>query len=436
MVSQRLVIVALVLCFGTSQLRGEDSDRSWIVDNIQFARLSATGFDSDCECRLASCPACQKSGKYNGGEAYDAYADGIADETLADRAPVFDDSDLIASNYGATPGSRSAAPAMIGDFFGGTYKMTLPALHYSMGPSDPGPVNVPVGGGDRRFKLAENNSPFPVDRYFLNYNNFHNALTTVDGRQANLNRAVFGLEKTFYDGRCSLEVRVPFSNGLNADQINDSLGNNVATEFGNVAFAMKALLYGGPTLSFSAGMGLVIPTASDSQVFEQSGRLFLTVENRALYIQPFVGMLWTPNDRLFGQFITQFDFDATGNRVRFDGTGGSSGIIQDQTLLFLDASFGYWLYRNRYSDSRLTGIAPMFELHYSTTIDSSDVVADNLGDMVSNPNGSLQVLNVTGGLRVEIRGNSYLTFAGVAPLRGGADHLFDAEFAAQYVGLY
>ena len=78
----------------------------------------------------------------------------------------------------------------------------------------------------------------------------------------------------------------------------------------------------------------------------------------------------------------------------------------------------------------------MFELHYSTTIDPTDMVADNSGNMVNNPNGSLQVLNVTGGLRVEIHGDSYLTFAGVAPLRGGADHLFDAEFAVQYVGIY
>ncbi|MBI2479456.1 MAG: hypothetical protein HYV60_12730, partial [Planctomycetia bacterium] len=236
MVYQRLVILALALCFVTSRLRAEDGDRSWIVDNIRFAKLSATGFDSDCECRFASCPACQKSGKSNGGEGYGAYADGMAGEPLADPGLAFDDSDLIASNYGATPGSRSAAPAMIGDFFGGSYKMTLPTLHSSgSGPPDPGPVNVPVGGGDRRFKLAENNSPFPVDRYFLNYNNFHNALTTVDGRPANLNRAVVGLEKTFHDGQCSLEIRVPFANGLNANQINDPLANNVATEFGNVA---------------------------------------------------------------------------------------------------------------------------------------------------------------------------------------------------------
>jgi len=436
MVSQRLVIVALALCFVTSQLRAEDGDRSWIVDSIRFAKLSATGFDSDCECRFASCPACQKSGKCDGGKEYGPYADGMADETLADRAPVFDDYDLIASNYGATPGSSSAAPAMIGDFFGGAYTMTLPTLATGMGSNSVQEVNVPIGAGDRRFKLAENNSPFPTDRYFVNYNHFRNALLTLDGREANLDRAVFGLEKTFHDGQFSFEVRVPFANGLNSVQVSDSTANNVATEFGNIAFALKALLHRGPYVSWSAGLGMVIPTAEDSQVFGGFDELFLTVENEAFYLQPFLGMLWTPNDRLFGQFVTQLDFDTTGNRVNFVGTDQSSGVIRDQTLLFMDASFGYWLYRNQRSGGCITGVAPMLELHYTDTIEDSNRVGDSFGNALSNPNNRQDILNITGGCRFELFSRSYVTVAAVAPLKGGANHLFDAEVAVQYVGLY
>lgn len=427
MVTRKLALAALLISCAVAEARGQGND-TWIVDGIRYAKLSTVGFDTDCRCQLVTCSACQKPDSWNGGKDLAAPAEGMDD---AVGAPIDDQYDLIASNYGATPGSRSAAPAMIGDFFGGSYMMDLPTLTNGSGQ---GATNVPIAGGDRRFKLAENNSPFPVDRVFINYNRFHNALLTVDGRQANLNRAVFGLEKTFYDGLFSFEVRVPFANGLNADQVNASNANNVATEFGNIGFALKALLYSGPTVSWAAGTGLVIPTAAEGRVYDQSGQLFLTVENQAFYIQPFVGMLWTPNDRLFGLFITQLDFDTTGNRVRFQDQ--STGVIQDQTLLFMDASLGYWAYRNQFSDSCVTGIAPMIELHYSTTISGSDFVGDSSGNSISNPNGSLDVLNITGGLRFEMRGNKYLTFAGVAPLRDGANQLFDAEFAVQYVGLY
>jgi hypothetical protein len=165
-----------------------------------------------------------------------------------------------------------------------------------------------------------------------------------------------------------------------------------------------------------------------------------TVENEAFYLQPFVGMLWTPNERMFGQFLMQFDFDTNGNRVRFNGLAGSpSGVIQDQTLLFLDASFGYWLYRNPCSDGHITGIAPMLEIHHTTTLEDSDsfgVTGANGLNLFANPDNRLDVLNITGGVRVEVHGDRYLTVAAVAPLREGPEHLFDAEVAIQYVGLY
>ena len=454
MARSRLLLAALLFSFLSLHGVGQ-AEESWVVDGIQFGRLSTVGFGAGCDCQLASCPACQKPDEWDVERlppVTDSLGSDITAEPEADvEAELIPDNfDLISDSYGATPGSRSAAPAMIGDFFGAAYTMTFPSL----GPQATD-VNVPVGGGDRRFKLADGYNPVPVDRYFVNYNRFQNALLTVDGQSANLNRVVFGLEKTFHDGRCSFEVRVPFANGLNAVQqatlpVTGNNPNNVATEFGNIAFALKALLYEGPSVTWSAGLGMVIPSAEDSTVFDGFGSVVATVENNAFYVQPFCGMLWTPNERTFAQFMTQLDFDTTGNRVRIlDLAPGPSppasateGVIQDQTLLFLDASFGYWLYRDLWSGRHITGIAPIIELHYSGTLGGTDVVSTNtmspttLGDRFVNSAGGFDVLNITGGLRLEIHGDSYFTCAAVAPLRDGRDKLFDVEVALQYVGLY
>lgn len=437
MASRRAGLAAFLLFCVSSQLAGQEQG-SWVINEFQYANLSNASLGQDCNCQLVSCPACQKPDAWDDQSLAAPPADSMGSDA-AEPAPILDDYDLIASNYGATPGSMSARPAMIGDFFGGAYTMRLPDLQ-SMGTFQGAKhVNVPLAGGDRRFKIGENNSPFPVDRYFVNYNRFHNALLTADERQANLNRVVVGVEKTFHDGLCSFEIRLPFSNGLNSVQAFNSTANNVAGEFGNIAFALKGLLYQGQTVSWSAGLGMVIPTADNSEIFDESSRLFATVENQAFYLQPFAGMLWTPNDRLFAQFLMQFDFDTTGNRVRFDGLSGASGVVQDQALLFMDASFGYWLYRSPFSGGHITGIAPMLELHHTTTLEDSDsfsVTGVTGQNTFSNEANRLDVLNITGGVRIELHGNAYLTIAAVAPLREGLEHLFDTEVAAQYVGFY
>ncbi len=45
--------------------------------------------------------------------------------------------------------------------------------------------------------------------------------------------------------------------------------------------------------------------------------------------------------------------------------------MQDQSLLFLDMSVGYWVYRAQNAPF-LKGVAPMVELHYTTTLQSPD----------------------------------------------------------------
>ena len=92
---------------------------------------------------------------------------------------------------------------MIGDFFASNYEYTF-LSGPSIGNGSQGPTTVAVGGGDRRWKYADNNSPFPRNRVFYNFNHFHNAVRDVFGEERNVNRSLFGIEKTFCGGLTSV----------------------------------------------------------------------------------------------------------------------------------------------------------------------------------------------------------------------------------------
>ena len=402
--------------------------------------LASYQYDADCPgCRafLAGygsadsmhSPSCSCNAAMGDGGA--AGAAGVAGADGA-GAGGGDYQELLASDFGAGLGYESAAPGMIGDFFGSTLQMNIVSAGQVPGEF----TTIPQAGGDRRFKISENYSPFPVDRVFFNYNHFKNALLTADGRDANLDRGTFGAETTFFDRWWSLEFRLPVTSGLASDQFVIPNANNVSNELGNIAFALKRLLYQSDTLATSIGMGMVLPTGPDANLFDFSSLLTMTVENEAFYLQPFVGAWWTPNDRFFAQFAAQLDFDAHGNTVDFVRVGsGPEGVIQDQTLLFLDASFGYWLFHDPYGDGIVTGLAPMIEIHHNTTLTDADILVIG-SDTLTNPSNRLDVMNLTGAIRLELAGTSYLTMFGVAPLRTDEEKLFDAEFGVQYTRFY
>jgi hypothetical protein len=185
------------------------------------------------------------------------------------------------------------------------------------------------------------------------------------------------------------------------------------------------------------------------------------VENEAVHLQPFLGVLWQPNSRLYTQFFAQLDLDVNGNTTFLAPSAFSDinpedpqGVYHDQTLLFLDVSVGYWLYRNECARF-LTGIIPVVELHYSTTVQDTDFVTSTFsepgipgagndiiippeqlpGVVVSRGGIRTDVLNLTGGVHFNIGRMSTLTVAGVAPLRRGEDSveaLFDTEFVVQF----
>ena len=312
-------------------------------------------------------------------------------------------------------------------------------------------VDLPTAGGSRRVKIAENDSPIPVDRVFFNYNHFHNVFQLSEQlsfppglpptiRQVSIDRYTVGVEKTMADGQYSVELRLPF-NGTYDEQL-QTVGVD-GRNIGNLALVFKSLLYSDEALAIGAGLGLDTPTGGDT--IGRIGQTNIRFNNQALHVLPYIGFLvapgdptWGWNDGLFLSGFAQIDIATDGNSVNLLAPGAptaqSLGKFNEQNLAFLDLGLGYWLYRNPYAE-RLTGLSVVSELHYTTSLQNSDVLALNLGGgaiTVASRGNRFDVLNGTIGVQMLMFELSSLRVAGVFPLRSEDQRFFDSEVQVQF----
>jgi hypothetical protein len=300
-------------------------------------------------------------------------------------------------------------------------------------------ATVGIAGGDRRFKIAQDENPLPTDRVYFNYNHFQNPILDINGAKHNLDRFTFGIEKTIRDGLWSFGLRVPFAAGYNATQSVDPGAGLSATEFGDMSVVLKRALVQRERFALSAGLSMVFPTGSDFRIVDSTGTL-VEVWNESMHLGPFVGAILAPTDRLFFLAFGQMDFDTKGNTVLMRdavGTPGSLAVVDvfhDQTRGFLDFTAGYRLYEN--PNARfLTGVIPMVELHYTSTLTNMDFVDGPLGSIGATAvggDGRRDILNLTGGVNLQLGALSSLTLAGVFPLKTGLNREFDTEFVVQF----
>jgi hypothetical protein len=327
----------------------------------------------------------------------------------------------------------AGAPNMFGDSLGFPFFFTVPqdigALGRIVG-------NIPIAAGDGPTKIADDTSPLPMDRVFFDYNFFNNALLTANSDEIGLNRYSFGIEKTFFDGNASVEIKAPVDAGLNdvQDVAANTLGNE-GTVFGNLAVVPKLLLYSDGSLALAAGMAIGTPTAPNGEL-RISEFQDIRVQNQSVHLAPFLGMLVVPGQRWFSISYLQFDFDANGNGVDvIVGPQSFHGRLRDPTLMYADVSIGYWLYRDELRGGGgwlLRGVAPIVELHYTTTLQDAQGF-EAFGSGVTALQQRIDVLNLTAGLQFELGASSWLSVAGVAPLRTEpGDKLFDAEVVVQF----
>ncbi|MDA1051605.1 MAG: hypothetical protein O3C40_14140 [Planctomycetota bacterium] len=313
-------------------------------------------------------------------------------------------------------------PGMFGDFFGGGRPVSGP---------DTGPKGAPPRGGaaTRLVKISENYSPQPRNRVYATYHFFNDAL---DGSFGDVNRYAFGFEHLFWEDRWSFELRVPFAHTLASDQLDDPISSK-DTEFGNMTMLVKKAIWSDERTLLSTGLGVSVPTADDVRLFRPGDRrLILEIENRAVHLLPFLGLIMTPSEQLFIQGFTQLDIDTTGNPARGDLMAMNLhplGVVQDPTLLFLDLSVGYWMCEDS-SRPWITGFAPIVELHYATTLNDADLIKRS-GFLIGDLSRRYDILDFTFGMHVEFQEQFSLRPGIVIPLRTGDDRQFDYEVFLQ-----
>jgi hypothetical protein len=274
-------------------------------------------------------------------------------------------------------------------------------------------VPVPTRGS---FNIADNESPIPRDRVFTFWNYYNRLGFTPTGLNAPIttttttktngvdvqglpfvttttvttatpgaprvssNRETFGFEKTFLDGRASVELRAPLLQqgdggaGFGADNFGD------LTVIGKYAFILDRST--GNVLS--GGLAVTVPSSRSIPITD--GNFHDTL------IQPFVGYLWN-----FDQFFIQgFHSVAVPTDAR------------DVTILFNDLGVNYWLYRGS-PDRLLSVVVPTIEAHLTTPLNHR------------NFNGPIVVpdtLILTGGVHLGLFRNSTLSLGVATPVTG------------------
>ncbi len=296
--------------------------------------------------------------------------------------------------------------------------------------------NPGSGGVVGRTKIADDTSPIPRDRLMFDYSFFDDVPLAPGG--VNVHRFAPGFEKTFFDGQMSFEMKIPCAVTMDSTVVQDGGTDLSHGEFGDLALTIKALLIQWEHLALAGGLMISVPTARDANVVLADGTPLVRIANQSTHLAPFLGFLWTPNDRFFMQGFYQVNVEAGGCPVyvNLDGLGLQDvGTLRDTTYQYIDLGVGSWLYRQgtreagRERFNRLTGCAWTVEMHGSDSFAPTSPVA--AGNWRIGDSNSFDSWNLTVGAHLEFRDRSVLTLAYVDPV-WGRDRQFNGEFRLMF----
>jgi hypothetical protein len=255
----------------------------------------------------------------------------------------------------------------------------------------PGNVLVPIVTRGS-FKIAENESPRPQERVFINFNYLNTTNTFGPGAGSfDLYRETIGFEKTFLDGDASFGFRVPIiqKDGLSSISMNG---------FGDISLLLKfAALCDHQTGNVLSG-GLVVTAPSG-----RNPRLITGSDFNSTLLQPWVGFIY--------------------NEDRFYTHGFAAVIIpteaRDVTFLAGDLGAGYRLAQAR--GSIITAVVPTLEAHLNIPL--------NRGGVGSGLVGFPDQFITTAGVHLGLCHRAFLTFGAATPLFGPRP--FEFEYITQ-----
>ncbi len=283
------------------------------------------------------------------------------------------------------------------------------------GPIPPGLPNVArssITPSVRGLKITENQSPFPQDRVFFNFNYFYNVNKTLNNHfeapisGVNIWREIFGFEKTFNDGRGSVGLRLPLDTISAGSRPGVTGGLPVGgqyTSLGNLSIFMKHMLWYDPQAGHLLTAGFAItPQTAPSQF---AGAPYLLPTN-STELQPFLGYYFT-----LGRFYLHgFTAFAAPSNFRLP------------TYWYNDIGLGYYAYRSDDFDQLITAIVPTFEVHINDPINHRNPYS------VTDIYGAPDIVNLTYGVNFVLFGRGVLTGGLVTPVSGPRP--FDVEAVA------
>jgi hypothetical protein len=365
-------------------------------------------------------------------------------------------------------------------------------------------------------KIADNNSPIPRDRFGYRYHFYANT-NTITGYGTGPNDVAvdpfsfyveapntksydthlngFEFEKTFLGGLASVDVRLPIVTTSSSTQhlvFGRATGNpgiiptryevartplestgRYGTEMGNMQVILKGVLWQNENALLSGGLGVVLPTGSDTDLTVESNfggpaggtarrtRLF-HIENETWGLSPFLAGVYAPRGgRWFTQGFLEFEtpLNTTGGNHTLiisdsNSAGSPNGVysadfeLREQMLMHVSWSTGFWLLQNP-NAYWLRGVAPTLELHLTQSLTKGRSVTfpqDPFGSFFTNGlggeleipppvigrRGNVTFLDMTCGVTTLIGDRTTVATGFSVPLLSGSQHrTYDFEFQFQ-----
>jgi len=211
-------------------------------------------------------------------------------------------------------------------------------------------VKLPLAGRYSGVSVVEWGNPLPRDQVYFGYNFYSNAGGALNPGVggSDLQRQTAGFETTIAENT-SIGIRVPFAQqygpfGLGSQQVGDL----------TVLFKYAAFYNRETGNAVTGGLAVTAPTGGGTAFFPDG-----TEAPHSTLLQPWLGFV-----RIMGRGYVQ----------------GISNLIvptdsRDVTLWGNSIGLGYWLYRSP-SDSLLTSIVPVAEIHVRTPLNHRDFNGD------------------------------------------------------------
>ncbi|MGO9600445.1 MAG: hypothetical protein ACLP7Q_20860 [Isosphaeraceae bacterium] len=302
-----------------------------------------------------------------------------------------------AGGPGTFAGTMAEGLTDLGSFAGGGVPLMLGDLAPLFGTPNLHRLDPPASAVRfpwvRGYKMADNQSPRPQDRVFIAFNYFDNLLQspTTGLRDVQVYREFFGLEKTFFDQRASVGLRMPL-NSISAKGTMPGLGGS-STAVGDLTVFFKGIVCQDRKSGNLLSAGLAVTTPNSPSGF--AGAHFAQ-SIRTTSLQPFVGYIAN-----FGDWFVQ---GFSGTNVPTDGR-----VV---TMYYNDVGVGYFLYRAADPEALIGAIVPTMEVHVNTPLNH------RVSHAVGAAPGTPDVVDLTFGASVALGRRAILSAGVVDPVTG------------------